>query len=48
MPGSRLVKRHHDLYPGISDFALPSDLNGVVDLDTKIPHRAFNSMACRP
>ena len=32
MPGSRLVKAPpRPLYPGISDFALPRDLNGVVD-----------------
>jgi ABC transporter substrate binding protein len=36
------------LYPGISDVNLFCDFKGVIDLDTKIPHRAFNSMASGP
>src|SRR6516225_10456847 len=39
---SRLPGRARSLYAGILDFDLLRDLKGVVDLDTKIPHRAFN------
>ena len=38
----RVLGRAGPLCPGSSDFNFLGDLKGIVDLDTKIPHGAFN------
>jgi len=35
------------LYPGISDVNLFCDFKGVIDLDTKIPHRTLNFLVAQ-
>jgi hypothetical protein len=41
----RVLGRAGPLCPGSSDLNFLGDLKGIVDLDTKIPHGAFNPMA---
>jgi hypothetical protein len=43
----RVLGRAGPLCPG-SDLNFLGDLKGIVDLDTKIPHGAFNPMASGP
>jgi len=44
----RVLGRAGLLCPGSSDLNFFGDLKGIVDLDTEIPHGAFNPMARWP